>query len=299
MSVETLFESKSNCVVPQQQLNKKNSHTRNTRAEQSVSSNYILDKFLEDDKDRGKMRKFNGSVGILQRSLSLKSLRGREEDSSFLSAGGASGQNRLNELHHRRHQLSHRKLDDDDEDNFSVLSLDRRTYDRTKRGLQRKTHYASEVLAQFEAKSLFADMKRDSFSFRARSGTSNFALNPIYDEVVFAPPSTSPSSSPNERDQVPPAFNSSNSDTVTVNCGNGVIVAERDNTNKKKNNGGVNFPTGGDGDSVSTSSSSWNYLDNFTEQTGKNNCVETSFESLVSLKRKSKFQLKDFSDDLY
>lgn len=269
-----------------------------------MSSNYILDKFLEDDKDKGKMRKFNGSVGILQRSLSLKSLRGREEDSSFLSAGGASGQNRLNELHHRRHQLSHRKLDDD-EDNFSVLSLDRRTYDRTKRGLQRKSHYASEVhlpahVAQFEAKSLFADMKRDIF--RARSGTSNFALNPIYDEVVFAPPSTSPSSSPNERDQVPPAFNSSNSDTVTVNCENGVIVTamtERDNTNKKKNNGGVNFPTGGDGDSVSTSSSSWNYLDNFTEQAGKSNCVETSFESLVSLKRKSKFQLKDFSDDLY
>lgn len=299
MSVETLFESKSNCVVPQQQLNMKNSHRRNTRAEQSVSSNYILDKFLEDDKDKGKMRKFNGSVGILQRSLSLKSLRGREEDSSFLSAGGASGQNRLNELHHRRHQLSHRKLDDDDEDNFSVLSLDR----RTKRGLQRKSHYASEVhlpahVLLFEAKSLFADMK----SFRARSGTSNFALNPIYDEVVFAPPSTSPSSSPTERDQVPPAFNSSNSDTVTVNCENGVIVAamaERDNTNKKKNNGGVNFPTVGDGDSVSTSSSSWNYLDNFTEQTGKSNCVETSFESLVSLKRKSKFQLKDFSDDLY
>lgn len=288
MSVESLLESKSNCVVPQQ-LSNKNSHKRNTSAEQSVSSNYILDKFLEDDKEKGKKKKLNGSVGILQRSLSLKSLRGgREEDSSF-SAGGTTRKNRLNELNH--HHLSNRQLDDE-EDNFSVLSLDRRTYDGNKRRLQRKSHYASEVhlpahvLAQFEAKSLFADLKRDSF--RARSGTSNFALNPIFDEVVFAPPSPS---SPTERDQVPPDFNST-SDKVTVNYESGVIVSEKDNTKK-----GANFPIGGD-ESVSTSSSSWNYLDNFTGQEGENNCVEFSFESLVSSK-KSKFQLKDFSDELY
>lgn len=258
------------------------------------ADNFLLDKFLEQERKNQTDTNSKKVGGLLQRSISLKSLRGNE--ASSFSSLEMSRHNRMSRPDQSKSQYLNSRREDD---SFSVLSLDRtrRRESRQVPVLERKSHYGSEVhlpanvLAQFEAKSLFADLKRDSF--RARSGTTNFALNPIFDEVVFTSPTKQEGT---EREgqgtdvQVPKNF-PPNRDSVS-SC---VISASVGEDVLDNNNHGEDFDCTS---STTTSSSSWNYSSRNTlsEQECKNNCTETTFESLVVLKRKSKFQLKDFSD---
>lgn len=253
------------------------------------SDNYIMAKFLKDDESALKPTNTKSGVGVLQRSMSLKSLSGgaiRGSSSSLTN--------------------SRRDVKNMDEDNFSVLSLDqsRRNGSRTGTLLARRPHYASEVqlspnvLAQFEAKSLFADLKRDSF--RARNGTTNFALNPIFDESMFTPPPVH---------QVPMQscfITSTPTPSVCNTNGNAVNLNRASEEEKEDEQSNINL----DNDENNNNSfnddtkSSWNYRasqEAAMEAEGKRNCTETTFESLGDMKRKSaKLQvMKDFSDNLY
>lgn len=271
--------------------------------QQSVpNDNYIMDKFLKqsDNLTEKKKKKIgsspNAAAGmgsVLQRSISLKSLRGNQVSSH---AGGHQFPNP------RQHHLSNGRLDlNDEDDTFSVLSLDRKTYDNQKR----KSHHTSEVqlsahvLAQFEAKSLLADLKRDSF--RARNGTTNFALNPIFDEVIFSqgeqvPNEATTSTFTNE-------ISSSSSTTVNYNLAKDeetkveIMVAKESRDQDENNNNLVSFT---ESTNFYHKLSSEDKEARDERQEGRNNCVETSFESLDSIKRRSiKLQAKDFGDDLY
>lgn len=257
------------------------------------SDNYIMAKFLKDDESALKptnTKSRGGSVGVLQRSMSLKSLSGgaiRGSSSSLTN--------------------SRRDVKNMDEDNFSVLSLDhsRRNGSRTGTLLARRPHYASEVqlspnvLAQFEAKSLFADLKRDSF--RARNGTTNFALNPIFDESMFTPPPVHqvPMQSCFITSTPTPSVCNTNGNAVNLNRASDEEEKEDEQSNinldnDENNNNSFNDDT----------KSSWNYRASqgaAMVAEGKRNCTETTFESLGDMKRKSaKLQvMKDFSDNLY
>lgn len=294
-------EPKSECV-PEDKPHQK---TNTSDEDKSLpdNDNYLMDKFLKESelKQQTKfMRSKQIGVGVLQRSVSLKSLRGSPRPA-------------ISSVFHTSSPKSTRNGHLDDVDSFSVLSLDRKTYEENTRQrtgmplLERKPHYASEVqlsanvLAQFEAKSLYADLKRDSF--RARNGTTNFAMNPIFDEQVFmAPPTVH---------QVPNCSSSAN--TTPENTTNAIVqssyramVKEEEKEESLQNNDDYNNNIISNGYKDTTdngTSSPWGSRLSLTaeqELEGKRNCIETSFETLGSIKRRSiKLQRKDFSDDLY
>lgn len=306
LSVVSL-DDEPKCVLE----NKPHQKTNTSDEDKSLSDNdnYLMDKFLKESelKQQTKfMRSKQIGVGeVLQRSVSLKSLRGSKNRSPSPA---------ISSVFHTPSPKSTRNGHLDDVDRFSVLSLDRKTYEESTRQrtgmplLERKPHYASEVqlsanvLAQFEAKSLYADLKRDSF--RARNGTTNFAMNPIFDEQVFmAPPTVH---------QVPNCSSSSN--TTPENTTNAIVQSsygamvneEEEEKESLQNNDDYNnniIPTGYKDTTDDGTSSPWGSRLNLTaeqELEGKRNCIETSFETLGSIKRRSiKLQRKDFSDDLY
>lgn len=240
--------------------------------EQSVphNDNYIMEKFFKESELKQAKKKVGSfGMGVLQRSMSLRSLRGGTNCNTVFSSP-ESISNKSSNFHHST--ANGRLKVDDNDDSFSVLSLDRNTYEereRSRKCLEKKSLFASEVqlsadvLAQFEAKSLFAELKRDSF--RARNGTTNFALNPIFDEAIVSPPPSA---------QVP---DYSSPNTISI---------VNDDSQQMNNGDCTPFP--------------WSQLQ-LTEEGGRNNCVETNFESLsaINKRRLTNFKAKDFGDDLY
>lgn len=211
------------------------------------SSNYLMNKFLMATGVNTPPSSSPSPSPSIRRSTSLKSFR--------MHGGGLWKTLKSS-------PLTSPEMEHDPDDRNSVLSLDRKTYDRRK--TKPSLSYASElsipakILCQFEAKSLYTDLKRDSL--RARNGTKNFALNPIFDDL------------PNEPE-------------AKVH-----IVHTTFNSNVSSN------PTSSISDTDSTMS--WQYLQ--TEIDCRNNCIETSFDSLSSIKRKTTpFQAKEFTDNLY
>lgn len=283
VSVEQLLEAggESEESVPN---NKNNSNDNN---------NYIMDKFLKESESQKTNKKVgNSGVSVLQRSVSLRSLSGNSHVSSPGTLFGNHNKSSSSSSA-RRLPMSSGRLDDDD--NFSVLSLDRKMRDRKRR----KSQHASEVqlsdnvLVQFEAKSLHADLKRDSF--RARNGTTNFALNPIYDETVFVPPAAAVAA------QVPPP-------STTNSTVNYILAAEEKESQKLPsegeeimNNNISSLATIGNDTESTKSYFKTSYSSDQHQEEGRNNCIETSFESLTSLmrSRSTKLEAKDFGDDLY
>lgn len=284
VSVEQLLETggKSEESVP------------NNKDNNSNNDNYIMDKFLKESESQktNKKRVGNSGASVLQRSVSLRSLGG---NSHVSSPGTLYGSHKSSSSTRRLHMSSGR-LDDDD--NFSVLSLDRKMRDQKRRESQ---HHAIEVqlsdnvLAQFEAKSLHADLKRDSF--RARNGTTNFALNPIYDETVFVPPADTAA----VKVPTPSTTNS----TVNYMLAEGKKESQKLRSNGEEiiNNNIISSSLATNGNDTESTKSYFkrSSFDHHHHEEGRNNCIETSFETLSSLmrSRSTKLEAKNFGDDLY
>lgn len=79
----------------------------------------------------------------------------------------------LHNLHHEREFLLEKLLNS----NFDSLSVTSRN---SQESSEREISIPKEIIKQLESQMLHSDLKRESF--RARTGTKNFCLNPLFEE---------------------------------------------------------------------------------------------------------------------